>query len=283
MKSDSWSVFESHVAVASLLMLGSMGVAQGQSLTLDYPVSQNLYIPGSYAGRSFCYDRVHLGEDILLSEGTPIRAIADGRIVQYEFHNGYATSSDGTSIAAVIEHDLGRSVTLGLTVGDRKTVTVSKICSIYGHIRKSVTYGGVRLGLQVGDSVHKGDIIGYVNDGAHNGDGGVHLHLGVKLGGHPGRWVYYGYESSSLPDSYVSTFAAGSEIIPALSSPISVTEFFQKSSNGQYTITCFSDNLVPNSSLSTVLAIQFSFQPLPWRFIEKAMTVLLLMWDSRTT
>ena len=244
MKSGFWSFLPSSAAAVSFLLLGLSGVAHGQPLTLDYPVSQNLYIPGSYAGRSFYYDRVHLGEDILLSEGTPVRAIADGRIVQYEYHSGYATSDDGTSIAAVIEHDLGRTVTLNLTVGDRKAVSVSKICSIYGHIRKSSTYGGTHLGWQVGNVVHKGDIIGYVNDGTHNGDGGVHLHLGIKLGGHPGRWVYYGYESSAIADSSVSTFAAGSEVIPALSLPVSVTDFFQKNSNGQYTITCFTDNLV---------------------------------------
>lgn len=244
MKSDSRSLFPTLTVTISFLLLAFSGVAQGQFLSLDYPVSQNLYIPGSYAGRSFYYDRVHLGEDILLSEGTQIRAIADGRIVQYEYHSGYATSNDGTSIAAVIEHDLGRTVTLNLAVGDRKTVTVSKICSIYGHIRKSLTYGGARLGWQVGDIVHKGDIIGYVNDGSHNGDGGVHLHLGVRLGGHPGRWVYYGYESSSTPDSFVSNFAAGSEVIPALSLPVTVTDFFQKNANGQYTISCPTDNLV---------------------------------------
>lgn len=54
-------------------------------LDFDYPVSENSYVPGSYNGRSFYYDEVHIGEDIELSEGTPIRAVADGKIVQYEY------------------------------------------------------------------------------------------------------------------------------------------------------------------------------------------------------
>lgn len=68
------------------------------ALTLDYPIDKASYVPGSYAGRSFYYDGVHIGEDIKLSAGTAIKAIADGKIVQYEYHSGYATSNDGTSI-----------------------------------------------------------------------------------------------------------------------------------------------------------------------------------------
>jgi len=158
----------------------------------------------------------HLGEDILLDEGTPIRAIADGIIVQYEYHSRYASWDDGTSIAAVIEHCLGRTITLDLRMGDKKTVSIDKVCSIYGHIRKSREYAGDRLPWKVGDYVKKGDIIGYVNDRMHNGDTIEHLHFGIRLGAHPGYWVYYGVESPDIPESNVRYFAAPSEIIPKL-------------------------------------------------------------------
>ena len=89
---------------------------------IDYPVvGKSDYIPGSYGGRSFYYNNVHIGEDINLKEEAPIRAIADGKIVWYSFATGYATINDGTSIVAVIEHDLGRQISLDFTVGHSKT------------------------------------------------------------------------------------------------------------------------------------------------------------------
>jgi len=142
------------------LVFSIPGIAVG--LDFDYPISEDSYVPGSYDGRSFYYDDVHIGEDIELSEGTPIRAVADGKIVQYEYHPGYATSNDGTSIAAVIEHDLGVTVTFNLNVGHSKVVSTNKICSIYGHIRKSKTYSGTKLSWIVGNSIKKGEIVGYI-------------------------------------------------------------------------------------------------------------------------
>jgi len=201
-------------------------ISSQSKLIFDYPVDKSIYIPGSYLGRSFYYDKIHLGEDIQLNEGTPIKAIADGRIVQYEYHQGYASWDDGTSIAAVIEHDLGETITLDLKVGHVKKVSVSKICSIYGHIRKSKTYYGEKLSWKVGDFIRKGDVIGYVNDGTHNGNGGVHLHMGIRLSGHPcalGQycWVYFGYENTAkYPESNVKYFAAASEVIEKLSTSL---------------------------------------------------------------
>jgi len=169
----------------------------------------------------------HLGEDInpyypletTLFIGHPVRAIADGKIVWYQFVSGYATSDDGTSIAAVIEHDLGQAVTLNLGMGDKKTVTIEKICSVYGHIRKSEEYTGDRLPWKVNDFIKKGEIIGFINDREHNGapDQPEHLHFGIRLGGHPGYWVYYGIEDiAKYPYSNVKYFAAPSEILPMI-------------------------------------------------------------------
>lgn len=40
-------------------------------LCIDYPILP--YNPGSYEGRSFFYDNDHLGEDIKLEEGKPVK------------------------------------------------------------------------------------------------------------------------------------------------------------------------------------------------------------------
>ncbi len=226
-----------------VLLVGS--VLQAQPLTLGYPVERILYVPGSYAGRTFYGNKVHLGEDIKLPEGTAIRAIAAGKIIHYGYAGGYADSNDGTSIAVVIEHDLGQDVTLQLSVGHPKAVTVRRICSIYGHVRKSETYSGHRLGWASGHLVSRGDIIGYVNDDAHNGQGEEHLHLGIRLGGHPGHWAYYGNQDTVVyPESNVVNFAAASEVIQRLGLPLRVIDFWQKNGNGQYSILCYGDEFL---------------------------------------
>jgi len=89
--------FEKILTLFCFVVISNFAYAGG----FDYPVEESYSVPGSYAGRSFYYDEEHIGEDIYVPEGTPIRAIADGRIVHYGYAPGYATSNDGTSIAAV--------------------------------------------------------------------------------------------------------------------------------------------------------------------------------------
>lgn len=202
--------------------LEGTSISQYGRTSYDYPVNPALYIPGSYAGRSFYYnpwsDKPHLGEDIDLPEGTPIRAIGDGRIVQYEAHQGYG------ELVAVIEHDLGRVVHFDLDVGDTKQKDTQYICSIYGHIRASEQRDSTPLPWKVGDTVKRGDVIGYINNSSHpdgvypdpNGDGKEHLHMGIRLTRHPGRWAYYGYEDTTNPYANVKDFAAFSEVISIL-------------------------------------------------------------------
>lgn len=202
------------VPIITVLVVGYPARVWG--LEVGYPVPR--YVAGSYEGRTFYYDRVHLGEDEKLPEGTPIRSIADGRIVQYEGHAKFGT------LVAVIEHDLGDPLTLNLAEGDHKTVTLTHFCSIYGHLRRSAERDGRGdTGLSLGARVNKGDIIGYVqadvvvNGQDLNGDGAEHLHMGIRLGPHPGRWVYYGYSNPSLPESSVANFASAREMIEQIS------------------------------------------------------------------
>jgi len=196
----------------------------GTAPSFRFPIPPDDYNSNIY--HSFLPDsgpyRTHLGEDVKLRQGTPVRAIANGRIVEYKYHTYYATSNDGISILAVIEHDLGRTVRLDLKVGDAKTKEVNKISSIYGHIRNRKVYSdpATALGLKKGNYVTKGQIIGYINDSQHGGEATpTHLHMGVFLGGDPSpQWGYCGRLSPATdPLCIAENFAAASEVIPQLS------------------------------------------------------------------
>ena len=194
--------------------------------TLDFPIDESLYIPGSYAGRSFFYEQPdpdHLGEDIDLSEGTPIRAIGNGTIVWYSSAGGYG------ELVAVIEHDLG--VEYIFTNGYEQEVVTRKILSIYGHIRKKENRDDLNeLNWAINAVVMKGEIIGYINDSSHpdggtpdhNGHGLEHLHMGIRLSDKataedrdPGKW-FRGYEGAT---DFGKDFASALEVINLLKCP----------------------------------------------------------------
>lgn len=131
-------------------------------------------ITNIYAGRSFYADGNHLGIDIELPEGTPIHPIGCGVLRVYRPASGYG------ELVAVIEHKLASPITVQNGMGEQ--VSVTSFLSIYGHLRKTSDRNGTGfLGLHAGDQVGPDDIIGYVNDNAHNGDGAEHLHLGIRL------------------------------------------------------------------------------------------------------
>jgi murein DD-endopeptidase MepM/ murein hydrolase activator NlpD len=153
------------VFVSYLLTAGLASAQYG------YPVTP--YQPGSYAGRSFFYDRVHLGEDEQEPEETPIVSIGPGVVKFYGPATGYG------ELVVAVQHDLGAPHTFTNAYGE--AVSTRYILSIYGHLRASRYRGGAGTGLVVGSTVSAGTIIGYVNDGAHNGDGTEHVHVGVRL------------------------------------------------------------------------------------------------------
>jgi len=206
--------------------------------TWQYPVTP--YTPGSYAGRSFYFDNNHLGEDIELTEGTPIRSIGSGVIKYYS-----AASSYGELVVA-IEHDLGKTHTFKNAYNNN--VNTRYILSIYGHLRKSSQRGGGNeTGLNVGDTVQDGTVIGYVNNSSHpdygnpdpNGDGLEHLHMGIRLSNastaqnNDGSYWLRGYEQSSNAGN---DFAAASKVIEILIGSNNPTDeiFVKGSSNKIY-------------------------------------------------
>ena len=131
------------------------------------------YRPGSYAGRSFYYDSDHLGEDVALAAGARVRSVCDGVIRLYRPAAGYG------ELVVVVEQDLGQEVSFSNADGEE--VLTSTLLWIYGHLRSAAERGGQALSWSVGDRVARGEVIGFVNDDAHNGDGAEHLHLGLRL------------------------------------------------------------------------------------------------------
>jgi len=102
--------------------------------------------------------KAHLGVDYAAPYGTPIRAIASGRIIRKGYRGGY-----------------GKSITI------RHSKTLK---SLYAHMSR------YRRGLRVGQRVSKGTIIGYV--GSTGRSTGPHLHLGIYRYGkavNPERYI----------------------------------------------------------------------------------------------
>lgn len=206
-----WLVLAGFIGCASSPSTDSGGGGCGGT-NFVYPVANNAYVPGSYAGRLFLTPGNHLGEDIALSEGTAVQSVGDGRIVVYRPASGYG------ELVVVIEHDLQNATSF--IAGDGKTVATRHILTIYGHLRTASVRGGKALIWHEGDLVKTGDVVGYVNDGAHNGDGGTHLHFGVRLANvgkaqamDPSAW-FRGYDTST--NTYRSEYTAGSTALVLL-------------------------------------------------------------------
>lgn len=91
--------------------------------------------------------KLHQGIDLAVKRGTPIRAMADGRVMFADFDPG-----------------LGNFVALN----------TSKLTIINGHMES--------VAVHAGDMVHKGDLIGFV--GSTGKSTGPHVHLQLCPGGH---------------------------------------------------------------------------------------------------
>ncbi|MGB4833497.1 MAG: M23 family metallopeptidase, partial [Candidatus Moraniibacteriota bacterium] len=202
------------------MLLACLFVSNAYALvadTLRYPTDSNVYVPGSYSNRHFFAGKDHLGEDVALPEGTPIRAIGNGTIVVYRPSAGYG------ELAVVIEHDLGREYAFVNAYSE--TVVTRKILSIYGHVRDRRNRNDAQgLTWRDGQGVKIGEVIGYINNSSHpdgqsfdpNGDGAEHLHMGIRLSGmtsaeqiDPGAW-FRGYEKSTDQGKY---FASANAVI----------------------------------------------------------------------
>ena len=101
--------------------------------------------------------RVHEALDIMAPHGTPVLATADGRIEKlFESDNG------------------------GLTI--YQFDPTETWCYYYAHLQRYAP------GLEEGDTVRRGEVIGYVGSSGNADPAGPHLHFGVYLLGEQKRW-----------------------------------------------------------------------------------------------
>jgi murein DD-endopeptidase MepM/ murein hydrolase activator NlpD len=113
-----------------------------------YPLSTPAPISSPYGWRIHPLTgnrRFHAGQDLAAPSGTPIVAVADGRVVLANWHGGYGK-------AVIIEHN-GRLQTL------------------YGHMSE--------VFVQEGQEIKQGTVIGQV--GSTGASSGPHLHFETKL------------------------------------------------------------------------------------------------------
>ncbi|MFN8377042.1 MAG: peptidoglycan DD-metalloendopeptidase family protein [Anaerolineae bacterium] len=160
--------------------------AAGSSPTLQdhyymaRPLSDNAI---NYAARTYPYGstaggrlQVHLGQDMENPTGTPILAAADGVVL----HAG----DDLTTLLGPYNNYYGNAIVLQHNFTDSTGETVY---TLYGHLS--------RVAVTPGQSVKRGDVIGYV--GAAGIAQGPHLHFEVRIG-NP-----YDYRSTRNPDLWI--------------------------------------------------------------------------------
>ncbi|MGB0757201.1 MAG: LamG-like jellyroll fold domain-containing protein [Patescibacteria group bacterium] len=157
----------------ALIFVSSILFAQSPVSGFNYPNQTMSSGWNYYEGRSFYYNQNHLGSDIDLLEGTAVEAIASGKIVYYGPAVGYG------ELVAATESVLPEVLMFVNSYGE--LVEATKLLIIYGHLRSSQERGGAALSYSYGDVVNPGDVLGYINDDAHNGDGAEHLHLAFRL------------------------------------------------------------------------------------------------------
>jgi murein DD-endopeptidase MepM/ murein hydrolase activator NlpD len=132
----------------SVIWVNGDGVGGESSEAMRMPVAGRV---SSSFGRRFHpilgYARMHDGVDLAAAAGTPIVAVADGRITSAGWRGGY-----------------GRAVSIAHAKGIQTT---------YGHMSRIAAYAG--------EQVHRGQVIGYV--GSSGLSTGPHLHFEVTRNG----------------------------------------------------------------------------------------------------
>lgn len=146
-------------------------------------------VTGYRFGQYLWSSTYHAGEDLKASPTTPVYAIANGQVKEAK------EDSQGYAQVVVIEHTLPDN---------------SKVVSIYGHLSKRADY---KMTVSKGQDVAKGKLIGYVGYDDENGDGGPHLHFGIRRGGYisglyEGRTSLSGLSNFNKPSDHLNLIRA---------------------------------------------------------------------------
>lgn len=130
-----------------------------------YPIEPyTVYNNGQQFGAKRGENIYHLGDDIIAPAGTEIYSIGDGVVKDIGIHSRFGT-------VILVEHTLK---------------TGANVISLYGHLRME----DVRV--TKGQSIQKGDTVGYLGTREQNGNWVEHLHFGIHKGGYQSKWVYWG-------------------------------------------------------------------------------------------
>ena len=133
--------------VSKTYLTPSGGIEALRSVDIDLRPGRLTAVVGSSGSGKSTLLRALAGLDLAAAAGTPIVAAADGKVVSAGWAGGY-----------------GRAVMI---------VHASGIETKYGHMSRIAAYAG--------ETVHRGDVIGYV--GSSGLSTGPHLHFEVRQGG----------------------------------------------------------------------------------------------------
>ena len=138
-------------------------------------------------------NNVHLGEDVEMPAGTPVRAAANGKVVHTGNYGGVQNYG-------------------GLVLMETQNADGSYVTQLYGHLRYS------SLRVRAGQEVFRGDIIGVLGDYHSNGGWNEHLHYAIRNGRYSSQWVYWGFHLPGTlrqwhkPSAYISSHASVKEV-----------------------------------------------------------------------
>ena len=122
---------------------------------VNYPFTETVLLTDPFGYRTAPVEQFHDAQDFGAAAGTPIQAIADGKVLEA------GSTTDGCGFGLKLEHDI-----------DGKTVT-----SRYCHMQDA------SHSYQVGDTIKMGDPAGRV--GATGMAFGAHLHLAMRVDDEP--------------------------------------------------------------------------------------------------
>ncbi len=177
------------LAVAIFCIMTTAVEAYAMADSFRNPLDSYVISDGYRFGQYLWSSTYHTGEDLKASPTTPVYAIANGQVKEAkEGAQGYAQ-------VVVIEHTLPDN---------------SKVVSIYGHLSKRAGY---KITVSKGQDVAKGKLIGYVGYDDENGDGGPHLHFGIRKGEYisglyEGRTSLSGLSNFNKPSDYLNLIRA---------------------------------------------------------------------------
>ncbi len=178
------------VALAIIIVLAGSTTASAYATADSFQNPLNSYVVTGYSYGQYLWSGLyHSGEDLKAVKYERVRAIANGKVVFRK--NGPNRDGCGYGQVVVIEHKLPDG---------------SKVCSIYGHLSERYPFAAMNK------IVTKGEVIGRIGNAGENGDGGAHLHFGIRKGKYQnfleGRTSKSGLNNFHKPSDYLNLVRA---------------------------------------------------------------------------